>query len=263
VRRSQAYAEVENFKNKKAVEVIQDVGMDLAKARVLYSRYPYFDSKYQVLFESDFIEGQKTGLFLDQSYNIGVGAQWATHLFHGRQTKVKILDLCCYRGAWSAHISQHLKMSGISCEVHLLDQSSRALDQASRNVSPFADSIQTHEGDVMTLLDNISESDFHILISDPPAFAKSKKALGSAIEGYYQLNRKALRRTAKESLYVACSCSSVVSSLDFQKVIERALLTQSHRQIQYLNSGGHALDHTLNPFFPEGEYLKMRGYWLS
>jgi len=262
VRRSQSFAEVENLKDKKAVEVIQSAGIDLSNAQILYSRYPYSDSEYQVPFESDFIDGQKTGLFLDQSYNIGLAARWARALFSDSNKVIKILDLCCYRGAWSGHLSQYLGLQGLAIEAHLLDQSERALQHAVKNVSPFAKRVVTHQGDVMTLLDTLSEVDFDIIVSDPPAFAKGKKALGSALEGYYHLNRKALKLGSPEFLFVACSCSSVVTIADFQKVIERSLLTQSSYQIQYLGSGGHALDHTVQPYFPEGEYLKMRGYWL-
>lgn len=263
VRRSQAFAEVENLKDKKSVEVICDAGLHLCEARVMYSRYPYRESEDEVCLESDFIEGQKTGLFLDQSYNIGLVSNWAKNLLGSRKEPIKILDLCCYRGAWAAHLSHHLKQNSVESDIHLVDQAQRALDQAKKNVSQYSPKVTCHQGDVMSLLDTLDVSGFDIIISDPPAFAKSKKALNSALEGYYHLNRKALKLANSQALFVACSCSSVVSPKDLQNVIERSLLSAQATQVTYLGSGGHALDHSLSPFFPEGEYLKMRGYWIT
>jgi len=263
VRRSQPFAEVENLTGKRAVEIIQDAGLDLVASKVLYSRYPYFEPRYQVSFESDFFYGQKTGLFLDQSFNIGLVSSWAQQVFFGSQKRIKILDLCCYRGSWSAHLSHHLNGLGLKCQVHMVDQSERALEQASFNVNPFVEKFRVHKGDVMSILESFCDNNFDIIISDPPAFAKSKKSIGSALEGYYHLNRKALMLSSERCLFVACSCSSVVTHQEFQKVLERALLTQENKRIHFLGAGGQALDHPISPFFSEGEYLKMRGYLIG
>lgn len=258
IRRSANFQKIENL-SEKLVEVIQGDESALSSTPILYSRWPYGENT-QIQLISDFIGGQKTGLFLDQSYNIGLVAYWAARLFSNKD-QVRILDLCCYRGAWSTHLAAALKEKVQNIHVTLFDQSAEATRQAAINVAPFATSITEVVGDVMKDIEGL-EGQFDLIISDPPAFAKSKKALNSALEGYYHLNRKAISKLGDEGVLVACSCSSVVTEGDFAKVLERTFLAHPQKQVQFLGQGGHAFDHSVNPRFMEGQYLKMRGYWI-
>lgn len=257
IKRSQNFMEVENLKPQK-IEVIFNASLNLTECEVLNERWPYKDS---VILLSDFIDGQKTGLFLDQSFNIGLMAQSAIQLFKNYKT-VKILDLCCYRGAWSSHLSQALKQNqkNQEVEVTLFDQSARALEQAKQSVLGVGATVQVIQGDVMKDVETINSS-FDIIISDPPAFAKSKKMASSAKEGYYHLNRKSFSKLNLQGLFIACSCTSVISEHEFSEVLLRSLRTHAEADVVNMLRGGHGFDHTLRNEFPEGRYLKMESYW--
>lgn len=260
VKRSESYQKIENLKPQ-SFELLSGDSQQLSEQSVITSRWPYLSSEYHVNLISDFIKGQKTGLFLDQNYNIGLICDWSQKIFY-KQSEVKILDLCCYRGAWSTHLAQALKSAGIRVHVTLLDQSAEALRQAQLNVSPFAEQVEVIQGDVMQSLDRITSS-FDLIISDPPAFAKNKKAAGAAREGYYHLNRKVVGCLKSQGILVACSCTSVVTETEFAQVLERVARATPTYNWRHLVSGGHGPDHPVKPQFREGHYLKMMAYWLE
>ena len=251
--------------DQKVVQVVHDAGLNLSAVSVIYSRFISSVDKTALVLVTDFLNGQKTGLFLDQSWNIGLVCDQAKTLFFDKQS-VKILDLCCYRGAWSTHLAQILGHFGINTEVHLLDQSMQALEQAQFNVAQYVRQIKIHHGDVMTLLDQFPENQFDIIICDPPAFAKSRKTVTRALEGYFHLNRKAVHLLNNENgLYVTCSCSSSVTVEQFRSAVGQALTVYKTRfkQIRLLSQGGLAQDHSINPFYSEGNYLKLLSFWLT
>lgn len=260
VKRSATYQKIENLKPQ-TFELLSGDEAELGHQAVVTSRWPYLGLSTQVSLVSDFIKGQKTGLFLDQNFNIGLICHWAQKLFAHR-AEIKILDLCCYRGAWSTHLAQALSQVGVKVQVTLLDQSAEALKQAQLNVSQFASQVEMIQGDVMQALDQITNT-FDLIISDPPAFAKNKKAAGAAREGYYHLNRKVVNCLNEQGLLVACSCTSVVTEGEFAQVLERVARVTPQFEWRHLVTGGHGPDHPVKPQFREGHYLKMMAYWLE
>ena len=98
-------------------------------------------------------------------------------------------------------------------------------------------------------------SGFDLIILDPPAFAKSIKARHRAIQGYKRLNETALKKIESNGLLFTFSCSQVISPETFEKTVYSAAINAG-RNVRVLQRLGHAADHPVNIFHPEGEYLK-------
>ena len=76
------------------------------------------------------------------------------------------------------------------------------------------------DANAFDLLRDWSESGaaYDTIVLDPPAFAKSKRAVEGALRGYKELNLRALRMLRPGGVLVTCSCSHHVSLADFTAV---------------------------------------------
>lgn len=216
--------------------------------------------------QCDLLNGQKTGLFLDQSLNIrlltqAISGQIAT------QKSFRILDLCCYMGQWSTYIAQYLLEQNKAVEVVLVDVSEMALEMARINIESLkkdfknADlKITAMKCDVLDISEEVKErigmNSYDIVISDPPAFVKNKKSLETGLHGYMKLNEQAFKWAKPNSWVVSCTCSGLVELKDFKNSLKKSLL-RSGKSGQIVAIGGQGADHPQNIHFPEGEYLKM------
>jgi 23S rRNA (cytosine1962-C5)-methyltransferase len=207
-----------------------------------------------VTLECDLLNGQKTGLFLDQSANIDLLARHAASLFRGKP--VRVLDLCCYVGQWSVRLAHALKAAGCEVEVTAVDVSKTALEFAARNLAQAGATVTTQALDVLRDLETLEGNAYDIVVCDPPAFAKSRKDLPTALRAYAKLNAQAFRLARAGGLVASCSCSGLVSGDDFREAVHRAL-QRTERAARCLGTGGHASDHPTLLGFPEGTYLKM------
>lgn len=214
-----------------------------------------------ISFSVNLIEGQKTGFFLDQSFNIKLVIQQLQKQkkYLQKKKKIKILDLCCYMGQWSAHIACHLQNWGLNCEVHLVDVSEMALTQAYKNVAQFGATVFQYKNDVLNLaaISELSSGEFDIVISDPPAFVKNKKDLAVGLAAYTKLNTQAFKLTSPGGLLVSCTCSGAVGLEDFKEALRKAALKSGNSAAHCLAYGGQGLDHPHLMSFPEAYYLKM------
>jgi 23S rRNA (cytosine1962-C5)-methyltransferase len=91
---------------------------------------------------------------------------------------------------------------------------------------------------------------------DPPAFAKNKKSLPSAIKGYEKLNRLAIMNIKKDGFLVTSSCSYHVKKENFIKIINSSAVKEG-RKIQMLYFNGASFDHPQLPAMEETSYLKF------
>ncbi len=206
----------------------------------------------------DWFSGQKTGFFLDQADNIQLLIQ---RLGAGKlPQKMRVIDLCCYVGQWSAQIAAFLKSKGIEAEFTLVDASAEALAFAEKNVREAgATLVKTAKLDVLHELGSLDSGSFDLVISDPPALVKSRKDLGPGTHAYLQLHTQAIRLVRPGAWLVACSCSALLSEEDFAGTLSKA----GHRnggQIRWIGRGGPAADHPILASFPEGRYLKC---WIG
>jgi 23S rRNA (cytosine1962-C5)-methyltransferase len=223
------------------------------------------DADQTVAFNVNLPEGQKTGFFLDQSFNMRLVLQTLQNQKEElRSKKVKILDLCCYMGQWSAQIATNLKAWGVDCEVHLVDVSELALEKARKNLTGIAAGVFSYKKDVLDIesLTELQAHKFDVVISDPPAFVKNKKDLNQGLAAYTKLNTQAFKLAAPGATVVSCTCSGLVSLEDFKDALRKSVL-KSGAPAKCVAYGGQGWDHPHMMHFPEGYYLKMVLHKLS
>jgi len=128
-------------------------------------------------FHYDANSGQKTGAFLDQRANYAAAAAWALKL----GATGRALDVCCYQGGFALHLAQVCK------QVTGVDSSRASLEVADRNLETNRASltapVEWVEGDAFEILRGWSDAGekFDAIVLDPPAFAKSQRAVESAL----------------------------------------------------------------------------------
>ena len=203
-------------------------------------------------FGVDLIHGQKGGLFLDQRDNRARVAALA----RGR----RVLNLFGYTGGFSVHAA-----AGGAATTTTVDLSSGAVAAAARNFerNGLAAGPPPHQHEVV-VADAFASLEaaagrgrrWDLVVSDPPSFAPSQKALGAALAAYTRLHRLCAAVVEPGGLLCAASCSSHVDAAAFQATVEQGC-RQAHRRFDLIESRGAAADHPVADFFPEGRYLKL------
>ena len=200
-----------------------------------------------VKFHYDALEGQKTGAFLDQRENYAAAAQYA---------RGEALDVFCYHGGFALHLASHCSsVSGV-------DSSRPALEVADKNAAlnislTQGREIEWIEANAFDLLRDYSSSgkQYDTIVLDPPAFAKSRKNLDTALRGYKELNLRALKMLRPGGTLITCSCSYHVSPGEFIEVVADSA-RDVHRTIRLLENRTQAKDHPILLNVPETAYLK-------
>jgi len=194
-----------------------------------------------VHFRFDALEGQKTGAFLDQRENYAAAAQYA---------RGEALDVFCYQGAFALHLVPRCP------HVTGVDSSRPALEVADQNASLNHREIEWIEANAFDLLkDYASTRHYDTIVLDPPAFAKTKRDLDSALRGYKELNLRALKMLRPGGILVTCCCSFHVSQSSFLAMLASAAL-DAHRTLRLIEVRGQAKDHPILLNVPETAYLK-------
>ena len=209
-----------------------------------------------LVFEYDANSGQKTGAFLDQRANYAAAAEWARRLgVASRAGGGRALDVCCYQGGFALHMAQ------VCAQVTGIDASRASLEVAEKNFeanrSSLTAQVEWVEGDAFEILRGWSDAGekFDAIVLDPPAFAKSVRAVEGALRGYKELNLRALKMLHPGGLLVTCSCSHHVSWADLEGSVASAA-ADAHRRVRLLERRGAAPDHPVVLNLPETEYLK-------
>src|SRR5262249_45473642 len=96
---------------------------------------------------------------------------------------------------------------------------------------------------------------YDCIVLDPPAFARSKGDLPTALRGYKELNLRALKMLRPGGILVTCSCSYHVSAADLVATAQSSAL-DSHRILRILENRGAAKGHPSVLGIPETAYLK-------
>ncbi len=216
------------------------------------------NSKNTIYFQVNLVEGQKTGFFLDQTHNMKLVIEaLKPRLSEFRDKPLKLVDLCCYMGQWSAQIASFLKAEGIQAEIMLVDVSELALQMAQKNLAQFDNvKVSFKKTDVLEGLTSFPENEYDVVISDPPAFVKNKKDIETGLHGYMKLNQQAFRIANHSGLVVSCTCSGLVQMADFKSSLRKGIL-RSGKKAKLIAEGGLGWDHPQLIQFPEGQYLKM------
>ncbi len=166
----------------------------------------------------------------------------------------RVLDLFCYQGGFSLHA-----LAGGAVSALAIDQSEPALAQARADAeNQGLGGLETRQGDVFDELRALRQTaaNFELIVLDPPAFAKSRRELSGAENGYRDLNRQALRLLAPGGHLLTCTCSHHVTLPRFEEVVRHAIAGLPFRVVlrQRLGAGP---DHPVLVGHPESEYLKV------
>jgi 23S rRNA (cytosine1962-C5)-methyltransferase len=194
----------------------------------------------------DALEGQKTGLFLDQRDN--------RRRLAGRVTGARVLDAFSHTGAWGIAALGHG-----AAEAWFLDSSRPALDQADENLAlnDLTARGRLMHGDAFELLPQLGRARerFDAVIVDPPALVKKKGQLAAGLRAYYELNKRAMQLVSEQGWLFTSSCSHPVSAEDFRQALTHAA-RDVHRPFRLVEWGSQSLDHPVLLAAPETAYLK-------
>jgi 23S rRNA (cytosine1962-C5)-methyltransferase len=195
-------------------------------------------------FHVDWVEGQKTGFFIDQRENRKLVEQFSK----GRD----VLNMFCYSGGFS-----FFAMLGGAKLVHSVDSSAKAIDLANNNVALNFGQDERHEAFVADVFDFMRDMKgrYDLIVLDPPAFAKHRGALNQALQAYKRLNARAFEQIRPGGIVFTFSCSQVVSKDKFREAVFSGAAI-SGRNVRILHQLQQPADHPVNIYHPEGEYLK-------
>ena len=199
-------------------------------------------------YEVDYINGQKTGFFLDQKYNraairpIAAGA--------------RVLDCFTHTGSFALNAAQ----AG-AAHVTAVDISADALAIAKRNAERNGldgkiDFLCADVFDYLTAAANAPAFDYDLVILDPPAFTKSRDTLRSAIKGYREINRRAMQLLRRGSYLATCSCSHFMTETYFRQMIHNAA-GDAGVGLRQIEARQQSPDHPILWNVPETDYLKF------
>ncbi|HHY47934.1 MAG TPA: class I SAM-dependent rRNA methyltransferase, partial [Firmicutes bacterium] len=190
--------------------------------------------------------GQKTGSFLDQRENHAAIASWCPG--------ARVLDAFSYTGGFAIHAAAY----GAK-EVLGLDISETAVELARQNaaLNGFGDRCifrVANAFDELRRLEAAGEC-FDMVILDPPAFARNKRAVEGAFRGYKEINLRAIKLLRENGILVSCSCSYHITEELFMTIIWEAA-ADAGRQLRVIETRTQAKDHPVLLGVPETRYLK-------
>ncbi|HRV92694.1 MAG TPA: class I SAM-dependent rRNA methyltransferase [Anaerolineae bacterium] len=198
-------------------------------------------------FQVDVKLGHKTGFYLDQREN----RMRASKYFAGKE----VLNAFAYTGAFSVYAAR----AGATRVINV-DSSERSLQIAENNMlrNGFNGREDVYSAaDVFDVLRAYREAGwkFDVIVLDPPKFAHSKRNVEKASHGYKDINLLAMKLLKRGGILITFSCSGVVSSDLFQKILFGASLDAS-RTVQIIERLSQGSDHPVLLTCPESEYLK-------
>jgi 23S rRNA (cytosine1962-C5)-methyltransferase len=203
--------------------------------------------EHGLLFAVDLARGQKTGAFLDQREN---RARVRT-LAKGR----RVLNLFSYAGGFSLYAAAggatHVTSVDVATAAHATAQASFRASGLEPGPHAFV------TADVFAFLDGARRrgETWDLIISDPPSFAPSEKAVTRALQAYRNLHRACAGVLSPGGIFCAASCSSHVTVEDFLGTLDDG--TVERADLRLLEVHGAGPDHPMLPAFPEGRYLKF------
>ena len=200
-----------------------------------------------IKYDVDYINGQKTGFFLDQKYNRAAVAKIAK----GKT----VLDCFTHTGAFALNAAK-----GGAVSVTAVDISHDALECAKNNARLNGiENMDFVAADVFDLLTEMSKSGkcpYDFIILDPPAFTKSSGTLKNAIRGYKEINLKAMKLLPRGGYLATCSCSHFMNDTYFCRMLHDAA-ADAGVSLRQIEARQQSPDHPILWNVPETDYLKF------
>ena len=192
-------------------------------------------------FEIDLLDGQKTGLYLDQL---------DSHAEVARLAKGnRVLDCFTNQGGFALAAAK----AGAS-QVTAVDISGPACEATRRNAARNELDIEVIEANVFDFLKQ-DENEYDLIILDPPSFTRNKKTLRDAMRGYKEIHLRALKRLGKGGLLSTYCCSHHASRQEFLSNLVSASV-DAKKTIRLIAEHSQRADHPVLPAIPETHYLK-------
>jgi 23S rRNA (cytosine1962-C5)-methyltransferase len=224
----------------------------------------------------DVAEGQKTGYFFDQRENRaalkplmqGWGVKRGVELregipydSRGREIKnpfwdgAEVLDCFSHTGSFMLNACSY----GAK-KVTSVDISDKAIEMARQNAlqNGFLHRTDFVQANVFDYLrEQVKEGkSWDVVILDPPAFTKNRKALEGALRGYKEINLQGLKLVRPGGILVTASCSYHLSTENFLETVQSAAVDARKvlRLIEFRRAG---MDHPVLLGSSETDYLKF------
>ncbi len=200
-----------------------------------------------IRYRVDFINGQKTGFFLDQKYN----RQAVARLSMGRT----VLDCFTHTGSFALNAAR-----GGAKHVTAVDVSEFAVRCAAENarLNGLDGVMECRAANVFDLLPELEKGPkiYDFIILDPPAFTKSRKTIESAMTGYKEINYRAMKLLPRGGYLATCSCSHFASTERFIAML-RSAAKDAGVQLRQIEQRQQACDHPILWGVDETDYLKF------
>jgi len=193
----------------------------------------------------DLNKGQKTGFFLDQ--------REMRSLIGSLSKEKSVLNCFSYSGGFSVAAALQGAKKVISVDISE-DACSLARDNLKKNSFTDDKKYQVVAADVFDYLRK-ENTNYDVIILDPPAFVKRKDNLKAAMHGYRDINRIALSSLTEGGMLATFSCSYYMTEQDFEDCLMQAARS-AKKQVSIISKHRRALDHPTALAHPEGNYLK-------
>ena len=251
----EAGEEIRALYERNDVQVRKKEGLPLTKGYYAYAGLSTSDevggvveiAENGIRYLVDYVNGQKTGFFLDQKFNRRAVAEIA----RGK----RVLDCFTHTGAFALNCAAAGALS-----VTAVDVSEEALRRARQNADLNGrDRIEFLAADVfdyLTALEKSGRSPYDLIVLDPPAFTKSTATVAAAYRGYKEINLKAMRILPRGGYLATCSCSHFMTDTLFRKMLADAAADAGVR-FRLIEARKQAKDHPILSGVEETEYLKF------
>lgn len=201
-----------------------------------------------IRYSVDYINGQKTGFFLDQKYNRTA----IRRIAKGRS----VLDCFTHTGAFALNAA-----AAGAKYVNAVDISADAVEMTRRNaeLNGLCGNMEFTKADVFDLLTELYRKGGHpydFIILDPPAFTKSSSTVKAAERGYKEINLKAMRLLPRGGYLATCSCSHFMTETLFRHMLHDAA-EDAGVALRQIEARRQSPDHPILWNVPETDYLKF------
>jgi 23S rRNA (cytosine1962-C5)-methyltransferase len=222
-------------------------GLEPKKGILRGTVQPVVVTENDLQYEVDIIEGQKTGLFLDQRENRLALRRYS----RGK----KVLDCFCNDGGFTLNAAK-----GNAAYVTAVDISETATKRAAHNaaLNSLSNNTSFVTNDAFEFMKEAvhKKQKFDVINLDPPSFAKNKKTVLIAKRAYKELHSLAYQLLREGGILATASCSYHIEEQTFLDIINQTAIA-NNRRISRLEWRGAAPDHPVLPAMPETHYLKF------
>jgi 23S rRNA (cytosine1962-C5)-methyltransferase len=194
-----------------------------------------------IIYEIDLVDGQKTGLYLDQLQAHAEVAKLSKGL--------RVLDCFTNQGGFALACAK----AG-AAKVTAVDISGPACASARKNAELNGLDIEVIEANVFDFLKQ-AQPEYDLIILDPPSFTKNKKTLMDAMRGYKEIHLRSLKLLERDGLLSTFCCSHHASRELFLENLADASV-DAKKSLRLVAEHSQRPDHPVLITLPETSYLK-------